>query len=240
MGKMGKKLIKCTPKKETVMNNQEIIEKLKDILSAELPGKMVYDKDVAEALGMSKESFSHFKKRGSVPLEQIAYFCAKRKISINWILFEQMPKSLEEETEKYTRIKYFSKINAGAGGGAFSEDDAYELIALDKVLLDTLYRTHSANPKHIAALNVMGDSMEPTLQDKEVILFDREDKEISKGGIFIVSTNAGLFVKRIAHRTDGNIELISDNKTYNSEVISTDEMSSLAVIGRVIGKVGLV
>jgi hypothetical protein len=39
---------------------------------------------VAEALGISKESLSHIKKRGTVPLEAIAYFCAKRKISINW------------------------------------------------------------------------------------------------------------------------------------------------------------
>jgi len=100
------------------MNNYEIIEKLKDIISQEFPDRIVYEKDVAKALGMSKESFSHFKKRESVPVEQIAYFCAKRKISINWILFDQMPKSLEEETEKYTHIKYFSKINAGAGGGA--------------------------------------------------------------------------------------------------------------------------
>lgn len=222
------------------MNHQEIIEKLKDILSTELTDKTVFDKDVAEALGMSKESFSHFKKRGSVPTEQIAYFCAKRKISINWILFDQVPKLLEEETEKYTRIKYFSKINAGAGGGAFSDEKEYELIAMDKVLLDTLYRSHSANPKHIAALNVMGDSMEPTLHDKEVILFDIEEKDISKGSIFIVSTNGGLFVKRIAYKIDGSIELISDNKNYNSEVIGEDELSGLTLIGKVIGKVGLV
>ena len=82
--------------------------------------------------------------------------------------------------------------------------------------------------------------MEPTLQDKEVILFDRENKDVSKGGIFIVSTNAGLFVKRIAQRIDGTVELISDNKNYNSEVINEDEMSGVSVAGKVIGKVGIV
>ncbi len=86
----------------------------------------------------------------------------------------------------------------------------------------------------------MGDSMEPTLGDKEVILFDREDKDFTKGGIFIVSTNAGLFVKRIAQRIDGSIELISDNKNYNSEVISEDEMSGVSIVGKVMGKVGIV
>ncbi|HGZ70044.1 MAG TPA: LexA family transcriptional regulator, partial [Nitratifractor sp.] len=205
------------------MNSQEIIEKIKDILSNELEGKKVYDKDVAEALGISKESLSHFKKRNSVPLEQIVYFCAKRKISINWILFSQEPKSLEEDTNRYVRVRYFSKINAGAGGGAINEEEEYEFLHLDKKLLDTLYTTQSVKAVDIAALNVIGDSMEPTLQNQEVVIFDTKQSEIKKGGIFIVATNAGLFVKRITQRVDGSIELISDNKNYNSEILSEDE-----------------
>jgi phage repressor protein C with HTH and peptisase S24 domain len=218
------------------MNIQEIIDKLKDIISAELPDKRIYDKDVAEALGISKESLSHIKKRGTVPLEAIAYFCAKRKISINWVLFGQFPKSLEEETEKYARIRYFSKINASAGGGSFNYDEAYELLTIDKALLERL----STKAKGIAAMNVIGDSMEPTLQDKEVILFDKENKDITKGGIFIVTTNAGLFVKRIAQKLDGSVELISDNRNYNSEIIQEDELLGLEIVGKVVGKVGVV
>lgn len=65
-------------------------------------------------------------------------------------------------------------------------------------------------------------------------------RDISKGGIFIVSTNAGLFVKRVSLKTDGSLELISDNKSYNSEIISQDELESIELLGRVIGKVGLV
>jgi len=222
------------------MNNEEIIEKLKDILSNEIENKKVYDKDVAEALGLSKASFSHFKKRGNVPLEAIAYFCAKRQISINWVLFDQQPRSLEEETEKYTRIKYFSKINAGAGGGSFNEEEEeYEYITMDHSLFENLYASEYNNHKHIAAINVMGDSMEPTLHDKEVILFNTHDKEINKGGIFVLSTNAGLYVKRILQRLDGSIELLSDNKNYTSEVMSGDELNVLTVIGKVIGKVGI-
>jgi phage repressor protein C with HTH and peptisase S24 domain len=222
------------------MNSQEIIEKIKDILSNEMEGKRVYDKDVAEALGISKESLSHFKKRNSVPLEQIVYFCAKRKISINWILFAQEPKSLEEDTNRYVRVRYFSKINAGAGGGAINEEEEYEFLHLDKKLLDTLYTTQSVNPADIAALNVIGDSMEPTLQNKEVVIFDTKQTEIKKGGIFIVATNAGLFVKRITQRVDGSIELISDNKNYNSEILSEDELTNTKIVGRVIGKLGVV
>lgn len=222
------------------MDIDEIIEKLKDILSSEFGGKRVFDKDVANTLGLSKESLSHMKKRKAVPVEQIAMFCAKRKVSINWVLFNQEPKSLEEETNKFTRIKYFTNINASAGGGGFNFNDDYDLISIDKVILNSLYRSNSVNSKSIMALNVLGDSMEPTLYDKEIILFDNDNIEFLKGGIFVVSTNSGLFVKRLALKVDGSLELISDNKIYNSEIVSTEELDTIRILGRVVGKVGVV
>ena len=99
------------------MDINEIIDKIKDILSNELDNKRVFDKDVAAALNLSKQSLSILKKKNSIPYEEIAKFCAIRKISINWVLFDQVPKSLEEQTNKYSRIKYFNEINASAGGG---------------------------------------------------------------------------------------------------------------------------
>ncbi len=222
------------------MEIKEIIEKLKDILSLELQTKKVFEKDVAQALNLSKESLSILKKKNGIPYEAIAKFCAKRKISINWVLFDQLPKSLEEETNKYTKIKHFTKINASAGGGGINFDEEYEYLSIDKKLLDSLYKSNNANPNSIVALNVIGDSMEPTLQDKEVILIDIEDNELKNGGIFIVLTNSGLFVKRIALKIDGSLELISDNKNYNSEILSKNEQDSINFLGKVIGKVAVV
>jgi phage repressor protein C with HTH and peptisase S24 domain len=58
--------------------------------------------------------------------------------------------------------------------------------------------------------------------------------------VFVVFTDAGLFVKRIALKIDGSIELISDNKNYNSERIGSEELLELHLVGRVIGKVSLI
>ena len=82
--------------------------------------------------------------------------------------------------------------------------------------------------------------MEPTLINKEIILFDKDNSDISKGGIFIVSTTVGLFVKRVSLKIDGSIELISDNKNYNSEIIQKSELDTIQILGKVVGKVGLV
>jgi len=41
-------------------------------------------------------------------------------------------------------------------------------------------------------------------------------------------------------KVDGSLELISDNKSYNSEIIVPDELDTIRLLGKVIGKVALV
>ena len=48
---MNKIIDKISTDEEYCMNNHEIIEKLKDIISQEMPDSIVYEKDVAKALG---------------------------------------------------------------------------------------------------------------------------------------------------------------------------------------------
>ena len=203
------------------MNFEEIIEKIKDILSNEIGEKKVLNKDVAKALGITPENLSVLKKRNKIPFEEIAYFCAKRKISINWLLFNQQSEEIFRQTEKFSTIRYFKDINASAGGGAINFDENYEIIYLDKKIID----------KNLDAINVIGDSMEPTIKDGSIIFIDRNDTNIINGGIFVISTPAGVFVKRVRLKSNGEIELISDNKAYLPETISGNEIK---IIGKVV------
>ncbi len=203
------------------MNFEEIIEKIKDILSNEIGERKVLNKDVAKALGITPENLSVLKKRNKIPFEEIAYFCAKRKISINWLLFNQQSEEIFKQTEKFSTVRYFKDINASAGGGAINFDESYEIIYIDKKIID----------KNLDAINVTGDSMEPTIKDGSTIFIDRNDTNIINGGIFVISTPAGVFVKRVRLKSNAKIELISDNKAYLPEVVSGEEIK---IIGRVV------
>ncbi|WP_281951973.1 S24 family peptidase [Nitrosophilus kaiyonis] len=209
----------------------EVMDRIKDILSSEMGDKKVYDKDVAKILGLSKEHFSVLKKRGKIPLKEVANFCAKRDISINWILFDQNPKSLCNSTEKYAYVKYFKDINASAGGGAINYDSEEEKLYLDENIIKILGKE---NIKNIEALNVIGDSMEPMLKDGSIVFIDRTQKDIKKGGVFVISTNGGVFIKRVVLKTDGSVELISENPLYPKENINIDE---IIILGKVVGSV---
>ncbi len=211
----------------------EIFESLKDIISEEIGSKMVYDKDLAMFLGINHITLATMKKRGKIPYDKVLDFCAKRKISINWLLYDQAVDSTRDETEKYARIKYFSDIYASAGGGAYNYDENSQYINVDEKILEKLNYTDK-DAKHIEAINVIGESMEPTLKEGSVVFVDKNKKDIQKGGIFILVTNSGLFIKRVQYRVDGSCDIISDNPSYPVETLP---YGSFEIVGKVVGLV---
>lgn len=210
----------------------EIIEKIKDILSSDGQNGKVFDKDVANSLEITQANFATMKNRGKIPYENILTFCAKKKISINWLLFNQDPGSLVDTTDRYW-IKYFPSVSVSAGGGAFENEDDYEALDVPPYFINML--GGAENLKNIDAINVTGDSMEPTLNNSNIVFLDKSKDNLSREGIYAFTTNHGLFVKRIQKRVDGKLDIISDNKDYPTQTAMPDEIE---VIGRVVGRFG--
>jgi hypothetical protein len=187
----------------------EIIERLKDVLSCDGKNGKVFDKDVANALGLSQVNFATMKNRNKIPFASVLDFCALKKISINWLLYNQNPNSLLDATDKYW-IRYYPSIQMLGGKN---------------------------NLKNIEAINVIGDSMEPTLNSDNIIFLDISKKDFSKEGIYAFTTTHGLFVKRIQRRVDGKLDIISDNKEYPVQVVAKHDIS---IVGKVVGSFGMV
>ena len=215
-----------------MMNLGEIIEKLKDVISESKIAGKVFDKDVATALNIPQATFATMKKRNSIPYEEILEFCALKKISVNWLFFDQAVDMLKEETEKFFQVRYFSDIRASAGGGSAIFDENFETISIDEKIMHNMVGMGNTE---LEAIHVTGESMEPTLQDGSIVFIDRSQTNISRDGIFIASTaTSGLFIKRIRQKVDGRVELISENPLYTPEVIHPDEIT---IVGKVVGNI---
>jgi SOS-response transcriptional repressor LexA len=209
-----------------------IIDKLKDVLSKDGKIKKVYDKDVADSLSITQANLATMKTRNKIPFSNILDFCALKKISINWLLYGQDPSSLVDSTDRYW-IKYFPQISVSAGGGAYDANEDYEKLDVPDYFIDILGGQN--NIKNIEAINVTGDSMEPTLNTGNIIYLDTNKKDISKDGIYAFTNQNGLFVKRIQKRIDGKIDIISDNKEYPIQITSKDEIN---IMGKIVGVFG--
>ena len=217
-----------------MLDISEIIEKLRDVLSSEKEQGKVFDKEIAQALDITSVNFATMKKRNSIPFSNILDFCALKKISINWLLYGQDPSSLIDSTDKYW-IKYFPTINVSAGGGAYDSEENYEKLDVPDFFVNII--GGQENIKNVEAINVTGDSMEPTLNNGNIIFIDKTKQDISKDGIYAFVNENGLFVKRIQRRIDGSLDIISDNKEYPVQIAQKKEID---VLGKVISSIGRV
>jgi len=211
----------------------EIVEEIKSIVSSEFNSKKIFDKDVADILGISQMNFATMKKRNKIPFTELLDFCAKKSLSINWMLYGQSPESLVEATNKFYMVKYFNDVNASAGGGA--DEQCEEMAELEIPEQFVFMLGGERELKNIEAINVSGDSMEPTFSYNDIVFINRTKTDLGRGGIFTLRTEAGLFIKRIQKRIDGKIDIISDNQVYSTQTLHPNEVE---VIGRVVSRFG--
>lgn len=203
----------------------EVIERIRDVISQEIGRGRVMDRDVARALDLTPGNLATLKSRDRLPMESIAAFCAKRRISINWLLFDQSAESLVANTEKYAYVRYFKDVRVSAGGGAFDAEVEAEQLPLPPVWVEKLGGEREL--ERIEAVNVTGDSMEPTLKGGDILFIHRDRQNFRRGGVFAVATPHGLFVKRLELQVDGALLLISDNADYPPQKVTSGEVEVL-------------
>ena len=92
-----------------------------------------------------------------------------------------------------------------------------------------------AQPDGIVILEVVGDSMVPTLVPGERVIVNTRDVSATPPGIFVVWDGLGLVLKRVeyvAHSDPPRVRIMSDNARYDAY---ERELGDAAIQGRVIG-----
>lgn len=94
--------------------------------------------------------------------------------------------------------------------------------------------TH-ASPDRLYFAQGIGDSMEPTIKDSDLLLIDTTDQTLRMSDKFwaIAFGNSGS-VKRLRPMPDGSVKILSDNPSVPDDVAHDGE---LHVLGRVVGLV---
>lgn len=114
-------------------------------------------------------------------------------------------------------------IEVSAGSGAFVNG---ENVIGYKPFLESELRAHGLNPTTLGLATITSDSMTPTLEPKDRILFDWSQTHAD--GIFIFRVENELFCKRLA-REPHRVKVISDNKQYDTfELTDKDNFEVLA------------
>lgn len=97
------------------------------------------------------------------------------------------------------------------------------------------------SPKHLREMGVMfkehfhlkmitgwGQSMAPTIKDRDPLLVDITIREFTGDGIYLFSHDEMLYVKRLQKKGKDRFKMISDNKHHDPEDIRVDDTHILA------------
>lgn len=136
----------------------------------------------------------------------------------------------KQEQSDIISIPYYPEVSAAAGSGALVYDEnTVKHLQISSAIINI------STGDNVCLINATGNSMQPVIDDRDLLLVDLSQKLITDEGIYVIRLDTTLVVKRVQKILNGII-LISDNPQYPPREISANNFNEndAAVIGKVI------
>lgn len=197
-------------------------ERLEDALNQ----KQITPTELSRILGVAPSVVNAWKIRESIPRADIAVKTAEvLDTSVEYLITGN---SVELNSTRKTFLVPILNQELSAGhGDLLPEEDVIEGLLSLPIWLRKKYGNN------LGALHVHGDSMQPTLNDGDMVVCDSLGWDKSDG-IFAIRLNGNGYVKRL-QVVNGKVLIKSDNPNYET---ITEPLDSNAM--NVIGKVRLI
>lgn len=142
-----------------------------------------------------------------------------------------LERRLEPPPPPPATIKFFPQAASAGWGRAVLDDEGVEELDMEAFASRLL----GLDPDHVTLFPIKGDSMYPTLQQRDYAVVDRRKRRIVDDAIFVVSIDNDLYIKR-AKREDDACCWLSDNpdqSKYPPIFLKGDELRRMKVVGQV-------
>lgn len=100
------------------------------------------------------------------------------------------------------------------------------------------FRAIGSKPEHCRLASARGNSMEPFLFDRDMIMIDVSKKAVRDGNIYAVRFEDETLVKQLFKQAGGALMLHSYNARYPDRIVPASDDTSFEVIGQVIYRSG--
>lgn len=212
-------------------------EPMKTVAKFKIRPEAVRLRQAREAAGISRDQLAE--KIGTHRNQIQKLEKGERELSLEWVdrLVAGIGVSKDEILLGYPVAKSVISVaeydvRVSAGGGFHIADET-------KKDVWTFSRRYIADElrlpiSKLVVLEVMGDSMEPTLHSGDRVLVNMADRRVSQPGIFVLWDGDGTVVKRlelVPGTAPTKLKRISDNPLHSTYEVMANETN---VIGRVV------
>ncbi len=188
---------------------------------------------LATAVGVSDNAiYKWLSGRGQPSVANLVALARAGRVSIEWLATGDEPAQGAQAITRAAahgdfifmprnRIRFSSRRDGTIRSEQVVDSIAFRAAWVKRVL--------NAEPRDLILIEVVGDSMAPTVEDSDLILANLAEPRFRQDGIYLLRHDSGLAVKRIQRRPDGKLLVRSDNPKYEAMVVA-----SVSIIGRVI------
>lgn len=117
-------------------------------------------------------------------------------------------------------------VRAAMGHGQVPPD--YTEVVRNLVVREDILREKGVtytSTKSLAMINGWGQSMEGTINDKDLVIVDKGVQDFIGDGIYVLTWHQELYIKRVMRLDEEHYRLISDNQHYENQTARIDDVT---------------
>jgi phage repressor protein C with HTH and peptisase S24 domain len=117
-------------------------------------------------------------------------------------------------------------VRAAMGHGQVPPD--YTEVVRNLVVREEILREKGVtytSKTSLAMISGWGQSMEGTINDKDLVIVDKGVQEFIGDGIYVLTWHQELYIKRVMRLDEENYRLISDNQHYENQTARIDDVT---------------
>lgn len=139
---------------------------------------------------------------------------------------------VESKDNVEIRLLYPSELNEARSDTDSEIEFSVKKMTLSKTFLRNNVKFSSL--ENLVLTPALGDSMEGTYSDGDLLLIDRGVNQLRDSGIYGFKLTDEIFTRRIERRPDGDIAIIPDNKKYEPYIVTRAAQDKLKIHYRVV------
>jgi phage repressor protein C with HTH and peptisase S24 domain len=192
--------------------------------------------DLARAVGVSDNAiYKWVSGRGQPSMMSLVNLSKAAGVSVEWLATGRGAPTkarLEVHSAEPADAMAPSRHTLRAVNGRSSTQNP-QIVEYLSFQPEWLGRTLNIDARSTAVVEVIGDSMSPTIDEGDLVLVDVRETRFHHDGVYVMRSGGGgdLAVKRLQRQPDGNLLIRSDNAAYESATVRPEEVS---LLGRVV------
>lgn len=187
--------------------------------------------DLARAVGVSDNAiYKWVSGRGQPGMMSLVNLAKAAGVSVEWLATGRgVPAKVRNEPRAESDFLAMPRLVVRPPGGR-STLQSPQLVDYLSFKSDWLARFPDIDPKNLALVEAVGDSMTPTIDHGDLVLADLRENRFRQDGIYVLRAGSELPIKRLQRQSDGSLKVRSDNPAYEPGTMS----DNIALLGRVI------